>query len=71
MHENPARLGGEEEWEPCPGADDVAQIDTPETKSGALFRFVELLELTASLAIVAISIGIMFLMFRDVPMLSC
>jgi hypothetical protein len=65
---DPARLGGEEEW-PCCAAQARA-VDAPETTRSAPSRLVEGLKLIASLIIIVISMGIMMVMFRDIPMLS-
>jgi hypothetical protein len=65
---DPARLGGEEEWQ-C-GVAQARAVDAPDTTRSAHSRLVEGLKFVASLTIIVISMGIMMVTFRDIPMLS-
>lgn len=67
---DPARLSGEEEWQPFPAADEPRRVGAPERKTGASSRLLEALKLIASIAVIIISLVTMVAMFRDVPMLS-
>jgi hypothetical protein len=46
---DPARLSGEEEWEPFPAADELGRVDTPGKGTDAHSRLLEALKLIASI----------------------
>ena len=67
---DPARLSGEEEWQPLPAADEPRRVDASERETGASSRLLEALKLIASIAVIIISLATMIAMFRDIPALA-